>query len=134
MAQLAFELSHHDQIKLTARSERMKVNSFWARMRRRFNTDAGEPYAPRTVALPLPSAPIIAVAIDAGERAKETNDALREAAARVQNNGRFGINCDQPAATAAPRREQAIPAQQRSVPDVQQGLIEICHRSYAAGK
>ncbi len=83
MAQLAFELSHHDQIKLTARSERMKVNSFWARMRRRFNTDAKVPHAPRTVALPLPSAPIIAVAIDAGEGSKETNDALRESAARA---------------------------------------------------
>ena len=83
MAQLAFELSHHDQIKLTARSERMKVNSFWARMRRRFNTDPKVPHAPRTVALPLPSAPIIAVAIDADEGSKETNDALRESAVRA---------------------------------------------------
>ena len=83
MAQLAFELSHHDQIKLTARSERMKVNSFWARMRRRFNTDPKVPHAPRTVALPLPSAPIIAVAIDADEGSQETNDALRESAVRA---------------------------------------------------
>jgi nucleotide-binding universal stress UspA family protein len=83
MAQLAFELSHHDQIKLTARSERMNVDSFWARVRRRFNTDPKVPHAPRIVALPLPSAPIIAVAVDTGEGSKETNDALRESAARA---------------------------------------------------
>jgi serine/threonine protein kinase len=83
MAQLAFELGNHDQIKLTARSERMKVDSFWARMKRRWNPDIRETYTPRTVALPLPSAPIIAVAIDTSEGSKETSDALRETAARA---------------------------------------------------
>jgi nucleotide-binding universal stress UspA family protein len=52
-------------------------------MRRRFNTDARETYTSRTLALPLPSAPIIAVAIDTSEGSKETNDALRESAARA---------------------------------------------------
>ena len=83
MAQLAFELANRDQIKLTARSERLKVDSFWARMRRRFNPDLKESYGPRTVALPLPSAPIIAVAVDTNEGSKETNDALRETASRA---------------------------------------------------
>ena len=83
MAQLAFELSNHDQIKLTARSERLKVDSFWARMKRRFDPDLRQTYTPRTVALPLPSAPIIAVAIDTSEGSKETSDALRESAARA---------------------------------------------------
>ncbi len=82
-AQLAFELSNHDQIKLTARSERLETASFWARMKRRFNPDLKEEYKPRSVALPIPSAPIIAVAIDTSEGAKETNEEIREAAARA---------------------------------------------------
>jgi serine/threonine protein kinase len=83
MAQLAFELSHHDQIKLTTRSERLKVDSFWARMRRRLSPDPTGAYTPHTVALPLRSAPIIAVAVDTGEGSKETNDALRDSSARA---------------------------------------------------
>ncbi len=82
-AQLAFDLSHHDQIKLTARSERLKANSFWARVKRRFNTDLKEEYRPREATLPSASAPIIAVAVDTSEGASETNDAVREAAARA---------------------------------------------------
>ena len=83
MAQLAFELKHYDQIKLTAHAERIKVDSFLTRMKRRFNPDLKESYTPRTVALPLPSAPIVMVAVDATESSKETNDALRETASRV---------------------------------------------------
>ena len=82
-AQLAFELSHHDQIKLTARSERLHADSFWTRIKRRFNPDLNEEYKPRTVSLPLPSAPIIAVAVDAGEGPTEINEAVRDAAARA---------------------------------------------------
>jgi eukaryotic-like serine/threonine-protein kinase len=83
MAQLAFDLSHHDQIKLTARSERMTSDSFWARMKRRFNSDLKEEYKPRETALPSFSAPIVAVAVDTTESVKETNEAVREAAARA---------------------------------------------------
>jgi serine/threonine protein kinase len=80
-AQLAFDLSHHDQIKLTARSERLKSDTFWVRMKRRFNPDMNEEYRPRQAALPSASAPIIAVAVDTSEAAKETNIAVRDAAA-----------------------------------------------------
>ncbi len=82
-AQLAFDLSHHDQIKLTARSERLTSDSFWARMKRRFNPELKEEYKPREAALPSFSAPIIAVAVDTAEGAKETNEAVREAASRA---------------------------------------------------
>jgi nucleotide-binding universal stress UspA family protein len=82
-AQLAFELGNYDQIKLTARSERLKADPFWTRMKRRFNPDLKQEYTPRSVALPLPSAPIIAVAVDTSEGPKETNDAVREAASRA---------------------------------------------------
>lgn len=82
-AQLAFELSHYDQIKLTARSERVREDSFWARMKRRFNDDLKESeYKPRQAALLSFSAPIIAVAVDT-EEVKETKEAVREAAARA---------------------------------------------------
>jgi eukaryotic-like serine/threonine-protein kinase len=82
-AQLAFDLSHHDQIKLTARSERLTSDSFWTRMRRRFNDDLKQEYKPRPAAMPNFSAPIVAVAVDTSEAAKETNSAVREAAARA---------------------------------------------------
>jgi len=82
-AQLAFELSNHNQIKLTARSERLKTDSFATRLKRRFNPDLKKDWPPRTVATPLPAAPIIAVAVDLSGDAKSTNEALREAAARA---------------------------------------------------
>lgn len=82
-AQLAFDLSHHDQIKLTARSERLKRDSFLTVVKRRFNPDLKKDWTPRTVATPLPAAPIVAIALDLAEEAEATNDALREAAARA---------------------------------------------------
>ncbi len=82
-AQLAFDLSHYDQIKLTVRSERVERNSFWTVFKRRHNTEQRSDWAPRTVAAPLASAPIIAVALDFTDDAKEINDALREEAARA---------------------------------------------------
>ncbi len=82
-AQLAFDLSHSDQIKLTARSERIKTDSFATRLKRRYNPELRKDWTPRTVATPLPSAPIVAVAVDLSAEAATTNEALREAAARV---------------------------------------------------
>ena len=61
---LAFELSNYSQIKLTARSGRRKRDSFLTVMQRRFNPDLKQDRTPRTVATPLPSVPIIAVAVD----------------------------------------------------------------------
>ncbi|MGC1588150.1 MAG: universal stress protein, partial [Rhodomicrobium sp.] len=82
-AQLAFELGNHDQIKLTGRSERLKRDSFAAVLRRRFNPDIKKDWTPRTVATPLPAAPIVAVALDLSGEANATNEALRDAAARA---------------------------------------------------
>jgi len=81
-AQLAFELSHRGQMKLTARSERTKRDSFWTVQKRRFNPDLKKDWTRRAAATPLPSAPIIVVALDLSEEAKSINDALREVAAR----------------------------------------------------
>jgi eukaryotic-like serine/threonine-protein kinase len=82
-AQLAFELSHHNQIKLTARSERLKRDSFTTVLKRRYNPDLKRDWTRRAVATPVPSAPIIAVAIDLSEEAEGINDAVRDAAARA---------------------------------------------------
>jgi len=82
-AQLAFELSHHDQIKLTARSERLKRDSFATVLKRRLNPEHRKDWIPRTAAAPSPAAPIIAVAVDLSSEAQATNEALREASARA---------------------------------------------------
>jgi serine/threonine protein kinase len=82
-AQLAFDLSHHDQIKLTARSERVKRDSFATVLKRRYNPELKKDWTPRTVATLLPSAPIIVIAVDLSNEAEAINEALREAASRA---------------------------------------------------
>lgn len=82
-AQLAFELSHYDQIKLTTRSERLKRDSFWTAVKRRFNPDLKREWTARSAPKPLSTAPIIAAAIDLSGSAKQTNEALRDMAARA---------------------------------------------------
>src|SRR5450432_1354138 len=66
-AQLAFELAHPDQVKLTARSERVRrdpISSVW---RRRFNGGLVLSKAKTDVAAQLASCPIVAVALDTAE-------------------------------------------------------------------
>ena len=82
-AQLAFELSHQDQVKLTARSEKAKRDPFTAVLRRRFNTDLVRESGKRGVVRQLASAPIIAIAVDLSEGSETIRDALRQAAARA---------------------------------------------------
>jgi serine/threonine protein kinase len=81
MAQLAFDLSHPDQVKLTARSEKLARDPLTQVLRRRFNTDLTWP-SPRSPALPHASAPIVAVAIDLAA-ASSLNDAMRATAQRI---------------------------------------------------
>jgi nucleotide-binding universal stress UspA family protein len=82
-AQLAFDLSHPDQVKLTARSERLKRDPFTTVLRRRFNTDLKRPRAKPALAAQLASAPIVAVAVDLADAAAPLDDALRATAARI---------------------------------------------------
>jgi eukaryotic-like serine/threonine-protein kinase len=76
-AQLAFELSHRDQIKLTKRSERLERDPLRTVLRRRFNKDLTKSIRGPAVAAQISSAPIIAAAIDLAEGSSELNDALR---------------------------------------------------------
>jgi serine/threonine protein kinase len=81
-AQLAFDLSHPADVKLTARSERLKRDSFGTVMRRRFNKELTSPRPRAALADQLASAPIVAVAIDL-EATSELNDELRTTTERM---------------------------------------------------
>jgi serine/threonine protein kinase len=76
-SQLAFELAHPDQIKLTARSERTKRDPLSTVWRRRFNRGLTQPKPKSDVAAHLASSPIVAVAVDTVERSPALNEALR---------------------------------------------------------
>jgi len=82
-AQLAFDLSHPTQVKLTKRSERLKRDPLTTVLRRRFNQGTTRPYAKQALAAQLSSAPIVAVAIDLAEGSAALNDALRVTAGRI---------------------------------------------------
>src|SRR2546421_4066700 len=82
-SQLAFELAHPDQIKLTARSERAKRDSLSTVWRRRFNRGLTQPKPKSDVAADLASSPIVAVAVDALEGSPALNEALRVTTARI---------------------------------------------------
>ncbi|MGO9048338.1 MAG: serine/threonine protein kinase [Xanthobacteraceae bacterium] len=82
-AQLAFDLSHRDQVKLTKRSERLERDPLRTVLRRRFNKDLTRSFRGPTTAARISSAPIVAVAIDLGEASSEINDALRTTSERI---------------------------------------------------
>jgi serine/threonine protein kinase len=82
-SQLAFELAHPDQIKLTARAERLKRDPLSTVWRRRFNGNLIEPRGKSAVAAQLAASPIVAVAIDVTEGSSELNEALRVTVGRI---------------------------------------------------
>lgn len=82
-AQLAFDLSHPDQVKLTKRSERLDRDPYMVALRRRFNQGVPHPRPSRVFAAGLYDAPIIAVAIDFDRGSAALHQALRTTAARI---------------------------------------------------
>jgi serine/threonine protein kinase len=82
-SQLAFELAHPDQVKHTARSERIKRDPLSTVWRRRFNGNVIPPRGKSVVAAQLAASPIVAVAIDVTEGSSELNDALRVTVERI---------------------------------------------------
>ena len=82
-AQLAFDLGHPGQVKLTARSEKLRRDPLTTVWRRRFNRDLMQERPKSDVAAQLASSPIVVVAIDLTEDAEPLNDALRVAAEQV---------------------------------------------------
>jgi serine/threonine protein kinase len=81
-AQLAFDLSHPDEVKLTGRSERLKRDPFTTVLRRRFNTDISRPRDKPALAIQIAAAPIIAVAVDL-DGSSPLNEGLRITAGRI---------------------------------------------------
>jgi eukaryotic-like serine/threonine-protein kinase len=82
-AQLAFDLGHLDQVKLTARSEKLQRDPFSTVLRRRFNRDLMQERPKSDVAAQLAASPIVVVAIDLTEDAEALHDTLRIAAEQV---------------------------------------------------
>lgn len=82
-AQLAFDLTHPDQVKLTARSERLKRDPLSVAWRRRFNPEVKPQGARSDLATQIAQSPIIAVALDTAEGAPELNEALRVTTERI---------------------------------------------------
>jgi serine/threonine protein kinase len=82
-SQLAFELAHPDQIKLTTRSERLRRDPISTVWRRRFNGNLTQPRGKSDVAAQLASGPIVAIALDTTEGSLALNEALRVTTQRI---------------------------------------------------
>src|SRR2546423_4864013 len=82
-AQLAFDLGHPDQVRLTGRSERVKRDPLSTVWRRRFNRGLTMPKPKSDVAAHLASSPIVAVALDTMEGSEALNSAIRLTAEQV---------------------------------------------------
>ncbi|WP_342711964.1 bifunctional serine/threonine-protein kinase/universal stress protein [Bradyrhizobium sp. B124] len=80
-AQLAFDLGHPEQVKLTARAQRQNRDPLGTVWRRRFNLGAAQPKS--DVAAQLASSPIVAVALDLGEGTETLNETIRVTAEQV---------------------------------------------------
>jgi serine/threonine protein kinase len=82
-SQLAFELAHPDEIKLTARAERLNRDPISTVWRRRFNGNLTQPRGKSRVAAQLASGPIVAIALDLTEGSAALNEALRVTTERI---------------------------------------------------
>jgi len=82
-SQLAFELAHPGQIKLTARAERRDRDPLSTVWRRRFNRGVTPPRGKADLAAQLASGPIVAIALDITEGSAALNEALRVTAERI---------------------------------------------------
>jgi eukaryotic-like serine/threonine-protein kinase len=82
-SQLAFELGNPDQVKLTARSERLTRDPISTVWRRRFNRGLTQPKPKSDLAAQLAACPILAVALDTAEGSEPLNEALRVTAQRI---------------------------------------------------
>jgi nucleotide-binding universal stress UspA family protein len=82
-SQLAFDLAHPEQVKLTARSERIAHDPLATVLRRRFNRGLTQPRAKSDLAAQLAAGPIVAVALDIAEGAEALNEALRATAGQL---------------------------------------------------
>ena len=82
-AHLAFDLEPPEQVKLTARSERLKRDPWSIVMKRRFNPETAPAMRKESIVNQLDSAPIIAVAVDLSQSNEPLHDSLRVTVKRI---------------------------------------------------
>ncbi len=84
-AQLAFDLTHCDQVHLTPRAQKLRRDPWSQRLQRRVHPEAYRPVLQREkqMAAQIASAPIVAVAIDLAESQPELSAALRLTVERI---------------------------------------------------
>ncbi|RFB79681.1 serine/threonine protein kinase [Methylovirgula sp. 4M-Z18] len=82
-AQIAFDLSHPDQLQLTTRAERLARSGFITRWQRRVKAMGWEPKEPLSIESPAQSAPIILTAVDLSPGMEPLAEAIRAMAARL---------------------------------------------------
>jgi serine/threonine protein kinase len=83
-SQLAFDLGNPDQVRLTARAEKLTRDPITTVWHRRFNRGMVDPNVQSSdVAVQIAASPIVAIAIDTSEATDELNGALRVTAARI---------------------------------------------------
>lgn len=82
-AELAFDLSHGDQVVLTARSERLDSGGRWKSMRRWAARLGNEPAPPLATAQPDRPGPVLLVAVDAAAASQALLEALRRTVQRM---------------------------------------------------
>jgi len=85
-AQLALDLQDLPAVKLTARAEKMKRDTFGTVLRRRFNPVPIETVKPQTAEAQLANAPIVAVAINLSGSTPDLDEAKRRTVARIIEN------------------------------------------------
>jgi nucleotide-binding universal stress UspA family protein len=83
-AQLAFDLQHPDQVRLTERGQRLRRDGFLAVARRRFKAmRATEPRRTCAVSVQLAQAPIVMAAVDLSPEFASLAEALRATVRRI---------------------------------------------------
>ncbi|RTL51137.1 MAG: serine/threonine protein kinase [Bradyrhizobiaceae bacterium] len=82
-AQLAFDLSHPDLVKLTARSRKLERDSFLSVWHRRFNPPLVRLSEKSNIAGHLTAAPIAMVTLDVTQTSPELDEAIRVAVKRI---------------------------------------------------
>lgn len=85
-AQLAFDLTNPQAVKLTPRAEKLKLDSWSSVMKRRFNPDEVLPRAKMTVKAQMAQSPIIAAAISLPEENEALCLALRSELGRIRQS------------------------------------------------
>ena len=82
-AQLLFDLQHPDQVKITARGERLDRDGLWTSLKRWFHASGIEAVPQQPEAGSVAAAPIVMAAVDLSDGMEHLAEALRQHVARI---------------------------------------------------